>query len=267
MAHLQDVALYHDQEQDSELSKVVPQGWDQTQLTVTSLIEVGVELLEVLEDALGWLDLWVLEGYESLEAVPLLKDWGIDYEEAPELPSERWGSNDCYLHQGQDNLAGPAPAPRTLGVTWVGLKTVQIPLPFLVCSQLLIVVLGWSRSPNVCDQSRKGKMKYWGLLNVSSSVKRARKVSGGLEGSGISKWLMGSRRGFLLTLRQWGKGYYDLEWLENARGGARELGCGRRGRTAGRSRGVGRMWKYKIMCTQFQDIHKTVQYSLSAQKA
>ncbi|KAI6111875.1 hypothetical protein EDD16DRAFT_1521755 [Pisolithus croceorrhizus] len=72
MAHLQDIAPYHDQEQDSELLKVVPQGWEQAQLTVMSLIKVGVELLEVLEDVLGWLDLWVLEGYKSLEAVPLL---------------------------------------------------------------------------------------------------------------------------------------------------------------------------------------------------
>ncbi|KAI6115161.1 hypothetical protein EDD16DRAFT_1520743 [Pisolithus croceorrhizus] len=83
MAHLQDIAPYHNQEQDLELSKV------------------GEELLKVLKDVLGWLDLWVLEGYQSLKAVPLLKDWGIDYEEVPELSSEGWGSINCYLHQGQ----------------------------------------------------------------------------------------------------------------------------------------------------------------------
>ncbi|KAI6120147.1 hypothetical protein EDD16DRAFT_1706123 [Pisolithus croceorrhizus] len=83
VAHLQDIPPYHGQEQDSELLKV------------------GVELLEVLKDILSWLDLWVLEGYKSLEAVPSLKDWGIDYEEAPELSGEGWGSIDCYLHQGQ----------------------------------------------------------------------------------------------------------------------------------------------------------------------
>ncbi|KAI6115769.1 hypothetical protein EDD16DRAFT_1520552 [Pisolithus croceorrhizus] len=128
MAHLQDIAPYHDQEQDSESLKVVPQGWDQAQLTVTSLIKVGVELLEVLKDVLSWLDLWVLEGYESLEAVPLLKDGALGYEKVPELSGEGQGSINCYLHQGQ----GPAPALRTLGVTQLELKTVQIPLPFLV---------------------------------------------------------------------------------------------------------------------------------------
>ncbi|KAI6113934.1 hypothetical protein EDD16DRAFT_1521107 [Pisolithus croceorrhizus] len=226
MAHLQDIALYHDQEQDSELLKV------------------GVELLKVLEDVLGWLDLRVLEGYESFEAVPLLKDWGIDYKEVPELSRTGYLLSPGPYHTlipPRDNLAGPAPALRT-------------------------PVLGWRRSPNVGNQSQKGKMKCWGHLDASSSVKRAQKVSGGLKGSGISKWLMGSQRGFLLTLRQWGKGSYDLEQLENVRGGARELGCGRRGRTAGWSRGVGRMWKYEIMHTQSQDIHKTVQYGLSAQK-
>ncbi|KIK15999.1 hypothetical protein PISMIDRAFT_16097 [Pisolithus microcarpus 441] len=101
VARLNHIPSYHAQEPESEYTKVVSQSFDRAELVVTSLFEVGLELLEALEDILDWFDLGILKCYECLKTAPLPNSWGISGEEAPEQFVEGWGSFDCDRHQGQ----------------------------------------------------------------------------------------------------------------------------------------------------------------------
>ncbi|KAI5990773.1 hypothetical protein EDD15DRAFT_2519646 [Pisolithus albus] len=242
VAHLDCIPSYHSQEPDSEYTKVVAQGFDRVELVATSLFE----------DILDWFDLGVLKCYERLKTVPMPNSWGISNDEAPEQLMEGWGA--CNCDPIIDSSIEGSDEPRAFAVGLEGYNEGE-----------------WGRldaTSNVyggyeVDSATENdeEMKYYS--HPSLDCKSAQKTNnirldtsghleGGLDARLGSRSVWGSRRDWG-SRRRWGEGSYNSTRLKNAKGGARELSCGRRGKTvACRRRTTGQNF------TKLQDVVEDV---------